>query len=101
MKTWIYSDSQGRIMATNANDMTGNTGWSETEQDVPDPIMDSRGIALYKLVDVQIVARSQQEIDADVPEEPEPKPSDSQRIDALEQELAEMEASYTKGVNEA
>lgn len=45
--------------------------------------------------------RSQQEIDADAPEEPEPKSSDSQRIDALEQELAEMEASYTEGVNEA
>lgn len=43
MKTWIYSDSQGRIMATNANDMTGNTGWSETEQDVPDPIMEQPG----------------------------------------------------------
>lgn len=48
----------------------------------------SRGIALYKLVDGQIVARSQQEIDADAPEEPEPKSSDSQRIDALEQRLA-------------
>ena len=36
---WGYRDLEGRIVATNPNDMTGNTGWEEVPEDtVPEVV---------------------------------------------------------------
>lgn len=36
---WGYRDFMGRIIATNPNDMTGNTGWEEVPEDtVPEVV---------------------------------------------------------------
>jgi hypothetical protein len=51
------------------------------------PIMDERGICRYKLEDGKPVERTQDEMDADYTP-PVPKPSDAERIAALEEELA-------------
>lgn len=85
----------------------------------PKPIMDDRGIKRYRaypFVDAPpgeiierffkcgeeyvILERTQEEMDADyVP--PVNKPSDTERIAALEAQLAAYEAAYAQGVNEA
>ena len=50
---WGYRDFAGRIVATNPNDMTGNTGWEEVSEDtvpevveepatVPEPTLEER-----------------------------------------------------------
>ena len=54
---WGYRDFAGRIVATNPNDMTGNTGWEEVSEDtvpevveepatVPEPTLEARTAAL-------------------------------------------------------
>ena len=54
---WGYRDFTGRIVATNPNDMTGNTGWEEVPEDtvpevveepatVPEPTLEERTAAL-------------------------------------------------------
>ena len=54
---WGYRDFAGRIVATNPNDMTGNTGWEEVPEDTvpevvevpvvaPEPTLDARTAAL-------------------------------------------------------
>lgn len=107
------------------------TGWTEIDSGYgdnyhhaqgnyfPKPIMDERGIKRYQaypFVDAPpgksiarffkdgeeywILERTQEEMDADyVP--PVQKPSDAERIAALEAQLTAYEAAYTEGVNEA
>ena len=75
---WLYVDYVGRVLGANPNDMSGNTGWEQAE--VPenfnmDALYDDRGAALYKLVDGEIVERTDEERRADWPE-PEPVPVD-------------------------
>lgn len=106
-------------------------GWTETDSGYgdkyhhaqgnyfPKPIMDMRGIKRYQaypFVDAPpgksiarffkdgeeywIFERTQEEMDADyVP--PVHQPSDKERIEALEAQLAAYEAAYAEGVNEA
>ena len=39
---WGYRDLEGRIVATNPNDMAGNTGWEEVPEDtVPEVVEES------------------------------------------------------------
>ena len=81
MEMWLYIDCFERVLGANPNDMTGNTGWEQAE--VPedfdiDQLYDGRGAALYKLVDGQLVERSEEERCADWPE-PKPIPVDPQR----------------------
>lgn len=78
---WLYVDYLSRVLCANPNDMTGNTGWEQAE--VPedfdiDLLYDSHGAALYKLIDGELVTRTEEERQADWPE-PEPIPVDPQR----------------------
>lgn len=107
------------------------TGWVEIDSGYGDrfyhaqgnyfdkPIYDDRGIKRYRAyqfvnapagkiiarffkddVEYLILERTQEEMDADYTP-PVPKPSDADRIAALEEQLAAYEAAYLEGVNEA
>lgn len=97
MKVWMLTDDAGRVLALNRNDMTGNSGWSETTVealglDVDADLHDARGAALYKLVDGAAVLRDAAEREADYPQEeaaPAPAADDiAGRVSAAEQTLA-------------
>lgn len=80
---WIYTDNNGNVLGTNPNDMSGNTGWVQTDTMIPEPLMDGRGIPLYKFDVATIVPRTQEDIDADAAQIVNP-PTQGQRIAALE-----------------
>ncbi len=96
---YVKIDDANRITAVRSSDfLTDVYGWVEIDRGYgykyrlaggnyfPLPIRDERDIYRYKLVDGQPVERTQEEMDADyVP--PEIKPSDKERIEALEEEL--------------
>lgn len=88
MKIWVCVDSARRIVATNLNDMSGNTGWEETTVaklgiNHGDNLSDANDVALYALADGKAVVRSDEEREADYTPQ-EVKPSMSQRLDTLE-----------------
>ena len=112
-KVYVKTDEQKRIVAVNSSAFLPDPSeWIEIDSGFGDkyhhaqgnyfdqPIMDDRGIWRYKLEDGRPVERTQEEMDADWIE-PESKPSDDGRIDALEEQLAAYEAAYLEGVNEA
>ena len=88
MNTWIYVDSNNRVLSANPNSMEGNTGWYPAPENLPSELCDSRGIALYNYIDSELITRSQSEIDGDYTPPPPTQPTDSQRIAQLEEELA-------------
>ena len=65
--SWIYTDEQGRVLANNPNDMSGNSGWINTSSLIPEILTDENGVALYKVSKGKIAERAQTEIDADMP----------------------------------
>lgn len=81
--TWIYTDGNGNVLGTNPNNMSGNTGWVQTDVMIQEPLMDGYGIPLYKLDGANIVPRTQEDIDADSARIVNP-PTQGQRIAALE-----------------
>lgn len=110
---YIKPDAQNRITAVNSSAFLPDpTGWVEIDSGYGDkyhhaqgnyfplPIMDERGVYRYKLEDGVPAERTPEEMDADYVA-PVPTPSDSERITALENQLAAYEAAYTEGVNEA
>lgn len=112
-QVYIKTDDKNRITAVDSSGFLADTdGWTQIDEGsgdryylaqgnyFPKPIMDERGIYRYKLVDGKAVERTQAEMDADYVE-PVPKPSDAERIAALEARLASYEAAYAEGVNEA
>lgn len=97
---YVKVDDQNRITAVNSSAFVPDpSGWVEIDSGFGDkyhhaqgnyfdrPIMDERGIWRYKLADGKPVERTQEEMDADWVE-PVPQPSQSDRIAALEEELA-------------
>ena len=64
---FISIDDYGRINAYNPNDLSGNTGWVETEETIEEPLFEEHGVPIYKYVDGAVVHRTQEEIDADIP----------------------------------
>lgn len=88
---WIYVDNDNRVQGYNPNNMNGNTGWVETASDVPNVLFDDRDIAMYRYDTAKdaIIQRTQEEMEADY-EEPTSTPGDSERIDALEQQIAAL-----------
>lgn len=71
---WLYVDNERRVLGANLHDMDGNTGWelAEVPEDFDiDLIWDDHGAALYKIVDGQLITRTEDERQADWPE-PEP-----------------------------
>ena len=110
------ADDQNRITAINSSAFIPDpSGWVEIDSGYGDkyhhaqgnyfdnPIMDERGIKRYKLVDGKPVERTQDEMDADWEARPKPvpKPDQTNRIAALEEQLAAYEIAYLEGVNEA
>ena len=99
-KVYVKTDEQNRITAVNSSAFLSSLeGWQEIDSGFGDkyhhaqgnyfdqPIMDDRGIWRYKLEDGKPVERTQEEMDADY-KPPVPKPSEADRITALEEELA-------------
>lgn len=74
MSKWVYTDDRGCIMGVNNNNMTGNTGWQQADAvalTVNDILTDDHGAALYKLEGGEAVERTQEEREADWPDDPE------------------------------
>lgn len=101
-KVYVKTDEKGRIVAINSGDfLTDLDGWVQVDEGMgdryhhaqgnylPGLIRDERGIFRYKLVEGQVVERTQEEMDADW-EEPEPVPTDKERIAALEKDNANL-----------
>ena len=99
-KVYVKTDEQNRITAVNSSAFLSSLeGWQEIDSGFGDkyhhaqgnyfdqPIMDDRGIWRYKLEDGKPVERTQEEMDADYTP-PVTKPSEADRITALEEELA-------------
>lgn len=97
---YVKVDDENRITAINSSAFIPDpSGWVEIDSGFGDknhhaqgnyfdqPIMDERGIWRYKLEDGKPVERTQEEMDADYTP-PVSKPSDADRITALEEELA-------------
>lgn len=110
---YVQVDEGGRITDINSTAFLASTdGWTQIDAGLGDryhhaqgnylqhPIFDERGVYRYKLEDGVPVERTQEEMEADYVA-PVPTPSDSERITALENQLAAYEAAYTEGVNEA
>ena len=82
---WLYLDDN-RIVAVNASDMDGNTGWTEVTPCslTPESVLtDEKGAALYKLVGDKVKTRTKAEREADWPPEPEPAATIEDVVDAL------------------
>ena len=97
---YVKLDDTNRITAVNSSSFLRDvTDWTEIDSGFGDkyhhaqgnyfdkPIMDERGICRYTLEDGKPVERTQEEMDADY-KPPVPKPSEADRITALEEELA-------------
>lgn len=112
---YVKTDDQNRITAINSSAFIPDPSeWIEIDRGFGDkhhhaqgnyfdkPIRDMRGICRYKLEDGKPVERTQEEMDADweARPKPDPKPSDADRIAALEEQLAAYEIAYLEGVNE-
>lgn len=99
---YVKTDKHNRIRSVNSSAFLTNTdGWTEIDSGYtqrhrhaqasyfPKPIMDDRGICRYKLENGKPVERTASEMDEDyVP--PEDKPSQEDRITALEVENAQL-----------
>ncbi len=95
MKVWMLTDDAGRVLALNRNDMTGNSGWSETTVealglDVDADLHDARGAALYKLVDGTAVLRDLAERQGDWGGVESPALPIEERVDVLEEDTATL-----------
>jgi hypothetical protein len=113
---YIKPDAKNRITAVDSSAFIANVdGWIEIGRGFDDkhhhaqgnffpmPIYDERGICRYLFTpDAETLwrERTQEEMDADW-EEPVPEPDQTERIEALEAQLAAYEAAYAEGVNEA
>lgn len=110
---YVRTDDVGRIVAVCSSAyLTDTEGWNEIDRGrdhkhyhaqgnyFDNCLTDDRGIFRYKLEDGKPVERTQEEMNADYTP-PVPKPSDAERIAALEEQLAAYEAAYLEGVNEA
>lgn len=88
----------GRVLALNSGDMTGNTGWQQVNTTLTpnDRLTDDHGAALYKVVNGTTQERTQQEREADWPPEPEPVPTLAERITFVEDCLLEMSEEVYK-----
>ena len=97
---YVKADDQNRITAINSSAFLPDpSGWQKIDSGFGDKyhhaqgnyfdklIYDDRGIKRYKLVDGKPVERTQEEMDADYTP-PVSKPSEADRIAALEEELA-------------
>ncbi len=104
---YVLLDEENRIVDINSSAfLTDVTEWIAVDVGIDDsfhhaqgnyfdmPIRDERGICRYKLEGTIPVKRTQEEMDADWIE-PEPKPSEAERIAALEQQIEMLLSGVT------
>ena len=88
MKMSICTDAQGRVTGVCPDNLSGGEGWLWIETDLTPAteLYDGRGIALYKLVDGAVCARTVGEISADAPahESTVTEPTIEERLAAVE-----------------
>lgn len=95
-KVLVRVDDSGRVVAINSNAFITNTdGWIEIDSGLGDkyhhaqgnylesPLMDERGLFLYKLESGKAVKRSAAEVEADYKPQPA-APTQEERLAALE-----------------
>ena len=82
----VCTDAQGRVTGVCPDHLTGGDGWAwiETNLAPTDNLTDERGIALYKMVGGNVVARVQAEVDADAPKSEPTAPTVEERLAAVE-----------------
>ena len=66
----VCVDAQGRITGICPDDLTGGCGWQRIETDLKpqNDLFNGHNVALYKLVDGEVVERTAEEINLDEPE---------------------------------
>lgn len=69
---WIYVNDD-LVLATNPNDMTGNTGWVEHDGEIAEPLFDEYGVPMYAYENGLLRERTEEERERDRPV-PEPEP---------------------------
>lgn len=97
---FVRADSEGRILEVNSSAFLSDTaGWTQIDEGVGDryhhaqgnylpwPVTDERGIPRYKLVDGEVVERTQEEMDADYTP-PEVEPTAEELLAALMEGIA-------------
>lgn len=70
---WLYLDYRGCVMAYNCGSMDGNTDWVYYGGELSGEITDDHGAALYRLLDGELIERSEEERMKDWLPEPEPE----------------------------
>lgn len=102
-RVFALTDERDRILDINSDAFLADpAGWTQIDEGVgdryhhahgnylPKSLYDERGIPRYKLVDGQVVERTQEKMEADyVP--PEPAPPLEDRVDAVEIKTGDLE----------
>lgn len=86
---WIYVD-KNLVLATNPNDMSGNTGWVEYDGEIAWPLFDEYDVPMYAFENGILRERTEEEREVDRPE-PEHELSNSERILNLETAVEELQ----------
>jgi len=88
----ISVDSAGRVNGICPDDLSGGPGWARVETDLTPQteLYDARGVALYKLVDGAVVARTPEDMDADAPAPLQAEPTQEERLKALEAAMLDV-----------
>ena len=104
---YVRTDDAGRVTAINSDAFLADvTGWTQIDEGygdrchhaqgnyLPGPLWDDRSVCRYKLVDGQVVKRTQAEMDADYTP-PVPVLTAEQRMDEIEAAMMELAALMT------
>ena len=100
---YVKKDVENRIIDINSSAFLTNTaGWTKIDEGysdrhhhaqgnyLPGPLMDERGIYRYKLVDGQVMERTQEEMDADYTPA-QPAPDLAEEVAALRESNAQLQ----------
>jgi hypothetical protein len=86
--TYVNIDDRERIIGWNPNNLSGNSDWARVPEKIRDPITEEHGVPIYKYQNGHAVARTAEEINADIPA---PVPPTPDRLDVIEQRLDEQD----------
>ena len=100
---FVKTDESNRVTGVDSSAFLADTaGWVKIDEGngdkfhhaqgnyLPGALTDERGVARYKLVDGEVVERTQEEMDADYTP-PEPVPPLEDRVDAVEIKTGDLE----------
>ena len=89
---WVCTDSNRNVIGLNENSMSGNSGWQQLDNcllTLEMDIFDQHDCPLYKLDGDVVLRRTQEERQADWPEQPQPVNA-AARIAELEAQVEQM-----------